>query len=296
MEVDIEKLITSIATVKNSQVKFNYAYGYINGIQIPDDYPGEYKTKINNVRDYIDEIIKNLKKSGENIRELIEKIEMADERSLELIESLLKSILFNYTDTISFINDKNSQIKFYESGTGKQLIKVERVNGKDVFINIETGEIYAGLGAGGTNWSNDVKYLEQMRQKAREIGSSTGWFCTVDRDNFKTTVLVNLDGDWRVAKTYDCGTGRKGIEGIKESHTFTGTFTVDHKSAHDGPDDWWTCFIPYYKPDGTDFGQGFHQGYTGIPSFQSYGCTRLSTENAKWIYDNVPIETTVVVF
>ena len=99
-----------------------------------------------------------------------------------------------------------------------------------------------------------------------------------------------------MAKTYDCGTGRKGIEGIPESHTFTGTFHVDHKSAHDGPDDWWTCFIPYYKPDGTDFGQGFHQGYTGIPSFQSYGCTRLSTENAKWIYDNVPIETTVVVF
>lgn len=296
MEVDIEKLITSIATIKSSQVKFNYAYGYINGIQIPDDYPGEYKTKINNVKDYIDEIIENLKKSGEGIRELIEKIEMADESSLELIESLLTSILFNNTDTINSINDKNSQIKFYESGTGKQLIKVERVNGKDVFINIETGEIYAGLGAGGTNWSNDVEYLEQMRQKARETGSSTGWFCTVDRDNFKTTVLVNLDGDWRVAKTYDCGTGRKGIEGIPESHTFTGVWQVDHKSAHDGPNDWWTCFVPCYNPDGTDNGQGFHQGYTGIPSFQSYGCTRLSTENAKWIYDNVPIETTVVVF
>lgn len=50
MEVDIEKLVTSIATIKNSQVKFNYAYGYINSIQIPDDYPGEYKTKINNVK------------------------------------------------------------------------------------------------------------------------------------------------------------------------------------------------------------------------------------------------------
>ena len=295
MEVDIEKLITSIATVKNSQVKFNYAYGYINGIQIPDDYPGEYKTKINNVKDYLDEIIENLKKSGESIRELIEKVEMADENSLELIESLFKSILFN-NNMINLINDKKSQVKFYESGTGRQLIKAERIDGKDVFINIETGEIYAGLGAGGTNWSSDEKYLEEMRQKARETGSSTGWFCTVDRDNFKTTVLVNLDGDWRVAKTYDCGTGRKGIEGIPESHTFTGTFKVDHKSAHDGPDDWWTCFIPYYKPDGTDFGQGFHEGYTGIPSFQSYGCTRLSTENAKWIYDNVPIETTVVVF
>ena len=296
MEVDIEKLVTSIATIKNSQVKFNYAYGYINSIQIPDDYPGEYKTKINNVKNYLDEIIENLKKSRESIQELIENVKIADKNSLELIESLLKSILFNNTDTINLINDKNSQIKFYESGTGKQLIKAERINGKDVFINIETGEIYAGLGAGGTTWASDEEYLEQIRQKAREIGSSTGWFCVVDRDNFKTTVLVDLDGDWRVAKTYDCGTGRKGIEGIPESHTFTGTFHVDHKSAHDGPDDWWTCFIPYYKPDGTDFGQGFHQGYTGIPSFQSYGCTRLSTENAKWIYDNVPIETTVVVF
>ena len=64
MEVDIEKLITSIATIKSSQVKFNYAYGYINGIQIPDDYPGEYKTKINNVKDYLDEIIEKLHSMG----------------------------------------------------------------------------------------------------------------------------------------------------------------------------------------------------------------------------------------
>ena len=189
-----------------------------------------------------------------------------------------------------------SQIKFFDSTTGEQLIKVERVDGKDVFMDAKTGEVRTDLGAGGTSWSDDTAYLERMRQIGRDIGSSTGWFCIVDRDNFKTTVLIYLDGDWRVVKTYDCGTGRIGIDGIPESHTFTGTFTVDHKTAHGGPDDWWTCFIPCWKPDGTDFGQGFHEGYTGVPSYQSYGCTRLSTENAQWIFYNVPIGTTVHVF
>lgn len=193
-------------------------------------------------------------------------------------------------------DDNASQVKFFDPTTGEQLIKSERVNGKDVFIDTKTGEVIADLGAGGPEWSNDVAYLEEMRQKARDTGSETGWLCIVDRDNFKTTVLIFLDGDWRVVKTYDCGTGRKGIEGIAESHTFTGVWKVDHKTQHGGPDDWWTCFIPYYKPDGTDFGQGFHEGYTGVPSYQSYGCTRLTTENAQWIYYNVPINSTVIVF
>ncbi len=193
-------------------------------------------------------------------------------------------------------DDNASQVKFFDSTTGEQLIKSERVNGKDVFIDTKTGEVITDLGAGGPEWSNDVAYLEEMRQKARDTGSETGWLCIVDRDNFKTTVLIFLDGDWRVVKTYDCGTGRKGIEGIAESHTFTGVWKVDHKTQHGGPDDWWTCFIPYYKPDGTDFGQGFHEGYTGVPSYQSYGCTRLTTENAQWIYYNVPINSTVIVF
>ena len=199
-------------------------------------------------------------------------------------------------DTPETPNDDVSQVKFFDPTTGEQLIKSERVDGKDVFIDVKTGEVITDLGAGGPEWSSDVAYLEEMRQKAREIGSETGWLCIVDRDNFKTTVLIFLDGDWRVVKTYDCGTGRKGIEGIAESHTFTGTFKVDHKTDHGGPDDWWTCFIPYYKPDGTDFGQGFHEGYTGVPSYQSYGCTRLTTENAQWIYYNVPINSTVIVF
>ena len=193
-------------------------------------------------------------------------------------------------------DSSSSQIKFFDPTTGEQLIRSERVEGKDVFIDTKTGEVIADLGAGGPEWANDVAYLEEMRQKARDTGSETGWLCIVDRDNFKTTVLIFLDGDWRVVKTYDCGTGRKGIEGIAESHTFTGVWKVDHKTQHGGPDDWWTCFIPYYKPDGTDFGQGFHEGYTGVPSYQSYGCTRLTTENAKWIYYNVPINSTVIVF
>ena len=189
-----------------------------------------------------------------------------------------------------------SQVKFFDSTTGEQLIKVERVDGKDVFTDAKTGEVITDLGAGGPSWSSDTAYLEQMRQMARNTGSSTGWFCVVDRDNFKTTVLVYLEGDWRVVKTYDCGTGLVGLDGIPESHTFTGTYTVDHKRAHGGPNDWWTCFLPYWNPDGSDNGQGFHAGYTGVPSYQSLGCTRLTYDNAKWIFDNVPIGSTVVVF
>ena len=198
-------------------------------------------------------------------------------------------------EVVALPNDGAMKVNFTDDA-GNSLITVKLEDGKDVFYDAQTGDKIEDLGAEGALFSDDVAYLEEMRNKARTNGSDTDWYCIVDRDNFRTTVLKNLDGDWRVIKTYDCGTGAWGIEGMNESHTFTGMWKVDHKSAYDGPNDWWTCFIPYYKPDGTDFGQGFHAGYTGTPEYQSYGCTRLDTYNAKWIFDNVPVGTTVEVF
>lgn len=207
-----------------------------------------------------------------------------------------KYTLKGYGEVVALPNDGGMKVNFTDE-EGNSLITVKLEEGKDVFYDTKTGDKIDDLGAQGALFSDDTAYLEEMRNKARTNGSDTDWYCIVDRDNFRTTILKQLDGDWRVVKTYDCGTGVWGIEGMmNESHTFTGMWKVDHKSAYDGPNDWWTCFIPYYKPDGTDFGQGFHAGYTGTPEYQSYGCTRLDTYNAKWIFDNVPIGTTVEVF
>lgn len=203
--------------------------------------------------------------------------------------------LKGYGEVVALPNDGGMKVNFTdEEGTALITAKVE--DGKDVFYDVKTGERIEDLGPSGALFSDDTAYLDQMKQKAQTNGSDTDWYCIVDRDNFRTTILKQIDGEWHVAKTYDCGTGIWGLENRDESHTFTGMFKVDHKSAYDGPCDWWTCFIPCWEADGSENGQGFHAGYTGTPEYQSMGCTRLDTYNAKWIFDNVPMGTTVEVF
>lgn len=200
-----------------------------------------------------------------------------------------------YGEVVALENDGGMKVDFVDED-GNLLITSKLEDGKDVFYDAETGEVIEDLGASGAEFSDDVEYLAEMREKATTNGSDTDWYITVDRDNFRTTVLTKLDGEWKVVKTYDCGTGIWGLEGKDESHTFTGMWKVDHKSAYDGPCDWWTCYIPCWNADGSENGQGFHAGYTGTPEYQSMGCTRLDTYNAKWIFDNIPMGTTVEVF
>mgnify|MGYP004498107543 CR=1 FL=1 len=57
-----------------------------------------------------------------------------------------------------------------------------------------------------------------------------------------------------------------------------------------------TCFVPCWNDDGTDDGQGFHSGYDGDPSCESAGCTRLFYNDARYIYDDMPDGTSVIVY
>lgn len=150
---------------------------------------------------------------------------------------------------------------------------------------------------------NDSAYIAKMIARAKKTGSSTGWFCTVDKAKGRVVVLYKSGSNWIVAKTMNC---------ITSGNTFTGTFKVDHKNGayYDGTrniNDYWTCFLPaysstnpasvggyktkYYPGKGYDDGQGFHHGYS------SGGCTVVKDRAAvKYIYDNVSIGSTVQVF
>lgn len=147
----------------------------------------------------------------------------------------------------------------------------------------------------------DSAYVEQMKQKADSIGSSTNWFCTVDESRGRTVVFERAGANWVAVKTTNV---------VTSGNTFDGIFTVTHKARGywKEPDcynvnDWWVCFVEAWSDDYNghlrydegagkyDDGQGFHYGYS------SGGCTAIpSKETAKWIYDNVSVGSTVVVF
>lgn len=142
-------------------------------------------------------------------------------------------------------------------------------------------------------WLHDEGYVSACAEIAAEVGSDTDQFVVVDRTQCRVTVLRLVDGSWDADAGFDCGLGRKDIDGTEESHTFSGTFKVDHKDELLGGLSWWVCYVPCWDEDGLDDGQGFHNLYLGYPGFYSNGCVRLSDENAKWMFDNLGLGTTV---
>ena len=148
-------------------------------------------------------------------------------------------------------------------------------------------------------WIHDSRYTSMCAEKAAECGSDTDWFAIVDVALCRATFLEQFDGSWKVVAAFDCGTGKSekelGVSDSNQSHSFTGTFKVDHKNELLGGLKWWVCYIPCWTQDGLDDGQGFHNLYLGYTGAYSNGCVRLTDMNAKWVYDNVPVGTTVLV-
>ncbi len=150
------------------------------------------------------------------------------------------------------------------------------------------------------SWIHDERYTSMCAAKAQEYGSDTDYFAYVDTTLYRATFLrEDPDGSWKTVAGFDCGIGAPESElGISDSsctHTFSGVFKVDHKNEQLGGLKWWVCYVPYWTEDGLDDGQGFHNLYLGYGGMYSNGCVRLSDTNSKWVYDNIPIGSTVVV-
>ena len=149
-----------------------------------------------------------------------------------------------------------------------------------------------------TNYYTEKKYNhgpdETMYNRANMYGSSTQYLLMVDRKNNRTGVYKGRAGNWSCIKYWECAVGRP------ETPTVTGIYYVGAKGYYFNSGilkcyyytqfygDYLFHSVPYY-PNGT-----IYDALLGVP--RSQGCVRLQIDNAKWIYDNVPYNTTVVVY
>ncbi len=111
------------------------------------------------------------------------------------------------------------------------------------------------------------------------------------------TVTV-FDAQGRAVRTFTCSSGKSGEE------TPTGTFTVsDRGKSFYNPQIkegayYWTRFDGAYLFHSVPFDRNYRMEpeeaeKLGTPA--SHGCIRLPVEDAKWIYDNIPKGTRVVI-
>lgn len=133
-----------------------------------------------------------------------------------------------------------------------------------------------------------------MLNRANRYSSNTSWLIMVDRQACRLGVFRGQRGSWSYAQYWTCSTG------APSTPTPTGEYTVTGKGYSFGHG--YTCYyytqfygdylfhsIPYYQ--GT-----FNPMDSRMGMHISQGCVRLPIDRAKWIWDNVPLATKVVIY
>lgn len=133
-----------------------------------------------------------------------------------------------------------------------------------------------------------------MNARANLYSSGSQYLILVDGRTHRVGIYQGAKGMWQCVKYWACGDGKA------STPTVRGEFTVANRGYYFDSGRyrcfWWTQFYGNYLfhsvlcwPNGT-----VANGTVGVGI--SHGCVRLEMQNAKWIYDNIPRGTKVVVY
>lgn len=128
------------------------------------------------------------------------------------------------------------------------------------------------------------------------IESNTPYFVYVNLNAQKTYVYEGSSNNWTLEKEFDCSTGIESEATPKGVYTVTGRGDWFYSDQYEQGGKYWVQFwgdylfhsLPY------DESQSTIVDYTlGVPA--SHGCIRLAVEDSKWLFDNMPDDTKVII-
>lgn len=133
---------------------------------------------------------------------------------------------------------------------------------------------------------------QAMFNRAQWYNSNTEWLILTDTVGCRTGIFRGSRGNWKLWSFWQCAPGKN------ESPTVLGEYSVYGKGLSFGHG--YTCW--YYTQFYGDYLFHTQPCYTGTFNVMdptmgqraSAGCIRLTTDHAKWIYDNIPYGTKVV--
>ena len=142
----------------------------------------------------------------------------------------------------------------------------------------------------------EKNYIDKTTDYINSAGfvSKTKYFIWVDLKNFKVNILMGSKNNWQLIKSYICTIGKK------TTPTPVGTYEVGIKGLYFGIEKGYKCWYYtqfkgnylfhsiIYNLDGS-----VRDGRLGMAL--SDGCIRLTKVDAKWIYDNCPAGSKVVI-
>lgn len=154
----------------------------------------------------------------------------------------------------------------------------------------------AGVRVGSTSfYTAPIVVDDAMTRLARNYGSSTSWLVLVDTTAHKVGVYRGGYPNWTRSFLWDCSNGAdwgptpKGVYRVgARGYSFSG----DGHTCY-----YYTQFRGNYLFHSILYHQGTWNVLDGRLGYSiSAGCVRLATENAKYLYDNLPTGSTVVIY
>lgn len=133
-----------------------------------------------------------------------------------------------------------------------------------------------------------------LTKYAQGQSSNTGYLVLVDLTHTYVGVFQGSYGNWAMIQKYPCSVG------AANSPTPTGNYTLNFKGYSFGHG--YTCYYyssfngDYMLHSVTYYENTFRVMEGTMHAYISQGCVRLNINNAKWIYDNVPIGSKVRVY
>lgn len=159
------------------------------------------------------------------------------------------------------------------------LSKIFRRNSEKLYNREATDDYITKV----TGIVNDNKY-----------SSTTKFLIYVELNNFRVNIFKGSVGKWVIEKSFLCTIGKA------STPTPKGTFKVGVKGLYFGENKGYRCWYYtsfkgnylfhsiIYNLDGS-----VRDGRLGMAL--SDGCIRLSKVNAKWLWDNVPVNSAVII-
>ena len=175
---------------------------------------------------------------------------------------------------------KNGRLDWSYSGYAQ-------IDGQGEYYEVRNGRLVGG-----------TLTLAKMHGVANNQDSPTNYIVIVDRAAHRVGVFKGSKYNWADAKYYKCCVGKP------STPTVNGTFYVGSKGKYFDTGSRGRCWY-YTQITGNYL---FHSViYDRQPSPKkiidnsmdaavSHGCVRLDLENAKWIYDNIPKNTKVIIY
>ena len=136
--------------------------------------------------------------------------------------------------------------------------------------------------------------MRLMMARASGYSSATPYLLMVNRSTHKVGVFQGWQGNWRCIRYWDCS------DGTIKTPTVEGTFKIGSRGYYFDSGAarcfWYTQFYGNYLFHSVLYNKNgtLMDGRLGMAL--SHGCVRLDINNAKWIYDTIPVNSTVCVY